>query len=544
MAQLKSDVPARSAHRDFGENEADATSTAVPPTLKKNSIDFAPMFAESSKDDPPENFLMEQMVMRPRSMSHHLQSTKVPSRRWLHIRAQFWRSMMALGMQFHDWPTPKPPKVSFVRKIMTDTIPIEMYFYLPANYDLKIKQNPNHRYPIVVNFHGGGFTLGGPKDDKYWARVVLAETPAIFVSVGYRRAPEHPFPQPVDDCVEALLYMCSHADELHLDPSQIALSGFSSGGNLAFTVPFRLTYQYEKQSSQAHLIPERKDTGAWVPEPESPSVDSKYDMAHLSPSQTPESPQSNRRVSPSNSSTNLLKQATSNRSNLLNVPGPRSQLLRTLTQESQKGVPTLSSFNSQNNQNNTSNLGSPNVLSRTTTGASSNTQSPSSRIRIVSICAWYPLLDWTSSRAQKKRKSLMPKKALPKLFTDLFDFSYLPAPDTAGHHCSPYASPGLAPDHMVRDGLPHRIQMWLCEYDMLLAEGQAFSERMDRLGKDVKKELVRGVPHAWDKSPNPFRNQKAIDELYTRAAGYLRGVFEEANRRETVGEGIGFGGMR
>jgi len=97
---------------------------------------------------------------------------------------------------------------------------------------------------------------------------------------------------------------------------------------------------------------------------------------------------------------------------------------------------------------------------------------------------------------------------------------------------------------MIVDGLPLRIQMWLCEWDMLLAEGEKFSERLGKLGKDVKTELIPGVSHGWDKSPNPFRDQKRTDALYKRAAGYLNSVFREAECRATVGEGIGLGGLR
>ena len=79
---------------------------------------------------------------------------------------------------------------------------------------------------------------------------------------------------------------------------------------------------------------------------------------------------------------------------------------------------------------------------------------------------------------------------------------------------------------------------------MLLHEGERFAERLQELGKDVKVEMIQGVPHGWDKSPNPFRDQKRIDGLYERAAGYLRHVFGEAERRATVGEGIGLGGLR
>lgn len=111
---------------------------------------------------------------------------------------------------------------------------------------------------------------------------------------------------------------------------------------------------------------------------------------------------------------------------------------------------------------------------------------------------------------------------------------------------SPYASPGLAPDRMLHSGLPQRIQLWLCEYDMLLAEGKEFSDRLDRLGKDVNTTLVAGVPHGWDKSPNPFRDQSNIDKLYIQAAERLEATFEEARKqpRAVAGERIGLGGRQ
>ncbi|KAK5092046.1 hypothetical protein LTR70_007913 [Exophiala xenobiotica] len=537
---------AQPASRDFGA-EVDGFVPEVvdpiqPPTSEQQprpKVKFQDVFRnEETREDPPEQFLMNTMAMRPRAMSHHLQSSQVPSRKLLLVKARFWRSLMTFAMNFHSWARPTAPKPSFVRRISTDTIPIDLYFYVPKDYEKKKKHQPDYRYPIVVNFHGGGFCLGHATDDRYWARVILKDTPAVFVSVNYRRAPEHPFPQPVDDCVEALLYLQVHAEELHVDPSQVALSGFSAGANLAFTVPFRLTYQYEKQSSTEHLPldPPKRTQSNWVPEPESPET-----AGDSSPNRTEQetglltprhdannTPTINN--SPWSSAADLRQTSTkrsdwtpqSSKTNLLNVPGPRSYLLRNMTEQSRI----------------------PRHDIRSDASSRSSSPEPAPQLRIVSILAWYPLLDWTSSRSEKKRSSRMPKKTLPAVFTDLFDFSYLPAPDTEGHHCSPYASPSLAPDHMIVDGLPQRIQMWLCEWDMLLAEGERFSERLSGLGKDVKTELITGVPHGWDKSPNPFRDQKRTNELYERAAGYLRSVFGAADRRATVGEGIGLGGLR
>ena len=78
---------------------------------------------------------------------------------------------------------------------------------------------------------------------------------------------------------------------------------------------------------------------------------------------------------------------------------------------------------------------------------------------------------------------------------------------------------------MLEQALPPDIQLWLCEWDMLLQEGQTFSSRLTQLGKCVETKLVPRVPHAFDKSPNPFRDQAAIDQLYEKAASGLKQVF-------------------
>ena len=87
--------------------------------------------------------------------------------------------------------------------------------------------------PIVVYLHGGGWVLGTLDSYDSVCRALANASGAMVVSVGYRLAPESPFPGPVLDADAALAWAVQHGGDAGGDPSRIAVAGDSAGGNLA-----------------------------------------------------------------------------------------------------------------------------------------------------------------------------------------------------------------------------------------------------------------------------------------------------------------------
>ena len=205
--------------------------------------------------------------------------SNAPSSRFLALQARILRFLTRIGIWLHTFPKPTPPAPSFIRYYTstalndgTNPARLQLAFYVSADYACQIQHGK--RYPVVVNFHGGGFTMGRPSDDARWAATLVRNLSAVVVAVAYRLAPENPFPTAVEDGVCALLHISAHADALGLDARKISLSGFSAGGNLAFTILLRLqTYLESLALGENHhaggrIVPPRPSIVAiiaWYP---------------------------------------------------------------------------------------------------------------------------------------------------------------------------------------------------------------------------------------------------------------------------------------
>lgn len=83
----------------------------------------------------------------------------------------------------------------------------------------------------ILYLHGGGWVFGTLDGFDPVCRQLVQDSGAEVISVDYRLAPEHPFPQPLDDCWAALIAIA--------DEEPLAVMGDSAGGNLAAALVLR-----------------------------------------------------------------------------------------------------------------------------------------------------------------------------------------------------------------------------------------------------------------------------------------------------------------
>lgn len=91
----------------------------------------------------------------------------------------------------------------------------------------------NRTLPVMVYFHGGGFTMGGLETHDSLCRQLALRSGVAVLAVNYRLAPEHRFPQAVLDAWAALGWVMAHAGQLGLDSQRVVVGGDSAGAALA-----------------------------------------------------------------------------------------------------------------------------------------------------------------------------------------------------------------------------------------------------------------------------------------------------------------------
>lgn len=128
----------------------------------------------------------------------------------------FWRRF--------DAPMPREVTARNVPLALPDRT-VAMRLYRP-------EQAPG-RLPAIVYFHGGSWMFGGLDSHEMATARLAAVAQCAVLAVDYRLAPEHKYPDGLEDGWEALRFAVERGAGLGLDPTRVAVAGDSAGGALA-----------------------------------------------------------------------------------------------------------------------------------------------------------------------------------------------------------------------------------------------------------------------------------------------------------------------
>ncbi|WP_246527640.1 alpha/beta hydrolase [Pseudarthrobacter albicanus] len=92
---------------------------------------------------------------------------------------------------------------------------------------------------VLVYLHGGGWVLEDIEGYETLGRQLATKSGAAVVLVNYRKAPEYPFPTPVEDAWTALQWAADNAERIAGARVPLFVAGDSAGGNLAAVTAIR-----------------------------------------------------------------------------------------------------------------------------------------------------------------------------------------------------------------------------------------------------------------------------------------------------------------
>ena len=190
--------------------------------------------------------------------------------RWMHPLLRNQAAISESGETTKDWFDPHVPVDERRRKAEVTVAPFRDFFI--SQYDteevkeqgewlneeiiegcpeeenapafrvvIRIPKNCHRRkMPAVLLVGGGALAWSIPEAYGMYAYKFSSACNAVVVIPRYRPGLEAPYPAAVNDLHAAYAWMVKNEERLNIDSDRIALAGFSSGGQLAVSLAFRL----------------------------------------------------------------------------------------------------------------------------------------------------------------------------------------------------------------------------------------------------------------------------------------------------------------
>ena len=116
-----------------------------------------------------------------------------------------------------------------LQRVESFTIPARDGFDIPV----RLYAPSGGALPVLVYFHGGGFTIGNIATHDGLCRRLSHLAQCAVLSVDYRLAPEFKFPTAHEDAWDAVQWVAREGKNHGLDGTRMAVGGDSAGGTLS-----------------------------------------------------------------------------------------------------------------------------------------------------------------------------------------------------------------------------------------------------------------------------------------------------------------------
>ena len=105
---------------------------------------------------------------------------------------------------------------------------LDIYYPKPLAKAMESQTDIKTSYPMVVFVHGGSWE-NGSKEEYAFVGQSLAQAGYVTAVINYRKAPEHVYPDYVEDTAQAIAWSYKNATRFHADPKRLAVVGHSAG---------------------------------------------------------------------------------------------------------------------------------------------------------------------------------------------------------------------------------------------------------------------------------------------------------------------------
>jgi monoterpene epsilon-lactone hydrolase len=117
----------------------------------------------------------------------------------------------------------------------------------PAEWSLAPGSDPSR---VLLFFHGGGYCSGSLKSHRGMVSEAGRAAGVRTLALGYRLAPENPFPAALDDALAAISYLADQG----IPTGRVAIGGDSAGGGLSLALMTSLRDQGRPLPACAWLV--------------------------------------------------------------------------------------------------------------------------------------------------------------------------------------------------------------------------------------------------------------------------------------------------